>query len=722
MKISIEQFCNLHIVFPLLVCLGSERALQILQSSFVWSSAPYDSEAIDTLHLLARMAPVRKLKNFVQSVAWPEDIYTHAAQDTFLIVAQKLVTDSKRLEGLHLTEAQRAEKEKKDAEDEQKKKKRNENEEQVDKLKETKRDYFRCLQNYPNLRISESFLTHEPMFAKHYEHNDDSVCFDLVRQISVLYHEVDFRAPLNLELKYFLFKEEAENEERLGGIVGDDDEEEPIIKKFNTNSYTDSWISLYEKARRQSYSREKFILILTLLAKKGFRRDEILALQTVMANPAPFQGIAAPQVASYNLKEGHFKSGHIKRIVINNYVEPENYNRWGIERQHAHDQKFNKFVDQFIEAVTEYRQEMEDDEDPAFECSLRFDDFNIDMDVVIVLVNAMLKACHDMKQLKQFINRLQHQFDRLITNKPPMEVNDIVANTNVDDLYMMKFNIDYDRQICDNLDLYKDEIVLAEQIYRRNESEPMPPLGRSAEEWWTLFKEIATSSQALHLVDAGMYPRFVPSFVLPKILPNNQRTADVDDQTSQKMEQLCSIIGAMAVTMSCEQRQKRIKTYEKQSKLKAALNRELENQPFSNWLPCEYPQWLLFEIEQNLTIRRIQIEIAKRMIDPPEIGTKHSVMQLNMGEGKTAVIVPILATYLANDEHACQVTVLRSLFATNLKLLRQCLGGMLNQKVYTFPCRRDLPVNEHIDKMLDMYKECKEQKGKKLTTSSSDFM
>lgn len=53
------------------------------------------------------------------------------------------------------------------------------------------------------------------------------------------------------------------------------------------------------------------------------------------------------------------------------------------------------------------------------------------------------------------------------------------------------------------------------------------------------------------------------------------------------------------------------------------------------------------------------------MIQPPD--GKHSVMQLNMGEGKTSVIVPIVAAELANGEQLCTVTVLRHMFQTNLR-------------------------------------------------------
>lgn len=53
------------------------------------------------------------------------------------------------------------------------------------------------------------------------------------------------------------------------------------------------------------------------------------------------------------------------------------------------------------------------------------------------------------------------------------------------------------------------------------------------------------------------------------------------------------------------------------------------------------------------------------MVEPPN--NNHSVMQLNMGEGKTSMIVPMVAAELANGNQLCTVTVLRHLFETNLR-------------------------------------------------------
>jgi hypothetical protein len=78
------------------------------------------------------------------------------------------------------------------------------------------------------------------------------------------------------------------------------------------------------------------------------------------------------------------------------------------------------------------------------------------------------------------------------------------------------------------------------------------------------------------------------------------------------------------------------------------LAEELRNHGHQNWSPLEFPETLLLEAENGLLVREVQEEIAKQMRCPPD--DKNSVMQLNMGEGKSSVIVPIIASYLAQGE------------------------------------------------------------------------
>jgi hypothetical protein len=62
---------------------------------------------------------------------------------------------------------------------------------------------------------------------------------------------------------------------------------------------------------------------------------------------------------------------------------------------------------------------------------------------------------------------------------------------------------------------------------------------------------------------------------------------------------------------------------------------EREFRYFREWQPLERPDWLLVEIESNLSIRPTQATIADEMLSPD--GNRNTVMQLNMGEGKSSV-------------------------------------------------------------------------------------
>ncbi|KAK2770590.1 hypothetical protein CKAH01_14643 [Colletotrichum kahawae] len=77
-----------------------------------------------------------------------------------------------------------------------------------------------------------------------------------------------------------------------------------------------------------------------------------------------------------------------------------------------------------------------------------------------------------------------------------------------------------------------------------------------------------------------------------------------------------------------------------------ALANELRNPGHTNWDPLVYPDTLLLEIESGIMVRGVQQEIADKMRNPP-LGA-NAVLQLNMGEGKSSVIVPMVASSSAD--------------------------------------------------------------------------
>jgi hypothetical protein len=67
-----------------------------------------------------------------------------------------------------------------------------------------------------------------------------------------------------------------------------------------------------------------------------------------------------------------------------------------------------------------------------------------------------------------------------------------------------------------------------------------------------------------------------------------------------------------------------------------------------NWSPADFPETLLLEVEGGFLVREVQEDIAKHMRNPP--GGCNSVLQLNCGEGKSSVIVPMVAATLADQK------------------------------------------------------------------------
>ena len=111
----------------------------------------------------------------------------------------------------------------------------------------------------------------------------------------------------------------------------------------------------------------------------------------------------------------------------------------------------------------------------------------------------------------------------------------------------------------------------------------------------------------------------------------------------------------------------------------------------SSWDPYEYPAWLVFEIENDISIRPVQSRVAQEIISP--VTKSNSVLQLNMGEGKSSVIVPISASVLADGSKLVRISVLKPLSQQMLHLLVQKLGGLLGRRIFHLPISRSISVD-----------------------------
>ncbi|KAM0429919.1 hypothetical protein ACHAQK_010892 [Fusarium lateritium] len=129
--------------------------------------------------------------------------------------------------------------------------------------------------------------------------------------------------------------------------------------------------------------------------------------------------------------------------------------------------------------------------------------------------------------------------------------------------------------------------------------------------------------------------------------------------------------------------------------LKKATGRyheEESNKGHSNWSPEEYPDWLLLEIESNIMIRPVQIDVALATISP--VSGSNSVLQMNMGQGKTSCIIPMAAAALANKKQLVRVIVPKALLQQTAQLLQARLGGILGRGIRHVPFSRRTPTTE----------------------------
>ena len=192
---------------------------------------------------------------------------------------------------------------------------------------------------------------------------------------------------------------------------------------------------------------------------------------------------------------------------------------------------------------------------------------------------------------------------------------------------------------------------------------------------------------------AYMWPR-VSTTSLLQLLADGKRAALRDDWKRSLIE--------YGVAMSTLQRAERLLTCIGNSE---EMLSELINPGRQGWNPIDYPDWLLLEIENNILIRQVQAQIAREMISPSS--GANSILQLNMGEGKSSVIVPAVAAALADGKKLVRVVVLKPLSNQMFHVLVKRLGGMLGRRIFHMPISRSVRLDTHkAQQIRTMCEEC----------------
>eukprot|EP00037_Helgoeca_nana_P031742 m.409107 g.409107 ORF g.409107 m.409107 type:complete len:3050 (+) comp28456_c0_seq1:346-9495(+) len=127
------------------------------------------------------------------------------------------------------------------------------------------------------------------------------------------------------------------------------------------------------------------------------------------------------------------------------------------------------------------------------------------------------------------------------------------------------------------------------------------------------------------------------------------------------------------------------------------------------WSATEYPQWIAFEVDGG-----IQVRPAQHAIVMAALGNPGSVTQLNMGLGKTRVIVPLLLLHWRFSELPVRLNLLPALLPEAHEYFHRGLTGssVFQLPLFAFPFHRDVDVTAvRVRCMLEELAHCHDAGG-----------
>lgn len=139
----------------------------------------------------------------------------------------------------------------------------------------------------------------------------------------------------------------------------------------------------------------------------------------------------------------------------------------------------------------------------------------------------------------------------------------------------------------------------------------------------------------------------------------------------------------------------------------AELTRELRELE-RNWDPREHPSWLAFEVEQQLQIRDLQYRVVEFCLRNPG-----KITQLNMGEGKTRVILPMLILDSSERNLLMRIHILSPLLSEAHDFLHHTItASILNRRFFRIPFHRDVKLTpSKAEKIMNCLIRCRDNGG-----------
>ena len=89
----------------------------------------------------------------------------------------------------------------------------------------------------------------------------------------------------------------------------------------------------------------------------------------------------------------------------------------------------------------------------------------------------------------------------------------------------------------------------------------------------------------------------------------------------------------------------------------------------------------------------------------------NTLLQLNMGEGKSSVIVPVASSALADGKQLVRVVVLKPLAKQMFTVLVRRLSGLANRRIFYLPFSRDVKALTASQDLQPLFDSCRRERG-----------
>ncbi|KAG1812365.1 hypothetical protein EV424DRAFT_1491608 [Suillus variegatus] len=209
-----------------------------------------------------------------------------------------------------------------------------------------------------------------------------------------------------------------------------------------------------------------------------------------------------------------------------------------------------------------------------------------------------------------------------------------------------------------------------------------------------------TSAAENTMYDAGLWPRVTPNFLFTRMA--STAGSPLGKAWRAALIQLSQILLQL-------QRSRRLLVFAAKKNW-VEFFKELDSEECKGFDPELYPDWLLIQIESQFLARPVQVKVALEMMSPCTGG--NTSLQLNMGEGKSYVIVPLVAAALSDGHKLVRVIVLKSLSAQMFQLLVERLSGLAQRRIFYIPFFRAFSIDSSKVQMYrDLMQECMDTKG-----------